>query len=142
MSVSYNKVIVIGNATRDPELKYLQSGTAVANIGLAINDRRKDGQGNWVDDPVFCDVTLFGRQAEIAGEYLHKGNPVLIEGRLKLDSWESKDGSKRTKLKVVGERMQLLGARQQNDEYHQPSPPGEGVDEPATPVEVNLDIPF
>ena len=97
--------------TRDPELRYIPSGMAVVDIGLAINDRRKGPNGDWIEETTFVDVTLWGRTAEIAGEYLTKGSPLLIEGRLKLDTWETNDGQKRSKLKVVGERMQLLGPR-------------------------------
>lgn len=111
MAASYNRVILVGNLTRDPELRYLGSGTAVTDIGLAINERYKNNKGEWVDDTVFVDITLWARLAEIAGEYLNKGSSVLIEGRLKLDSWETNDGQKRSKLKVVGERMQMLGGR-------------------------------
>ncbi len=107
---SFNKVILLGNVTRDPELKYISSGTAVTEIGMAINDRRKGPNGEWIEDTTFVDVTLWGRTAEIASEYLNKGAPVLIEGRLKLDTWE-KDGKKNSKLRVVGERMQLLGSK-------------------------------
>ncbi|MBN2217611.1 MAG: single-stranded DNA-binding protein [Pirellulales bacterium] len=107
---SYNRVILVGNVTRDPELRYIPSGTAVTDLGLAVNDRRKNSSGEWVDETTFVDVTLWARQAEIATEYLSKGSPVLIEGRLKLDSWE-KDGQKFSKLRVVGERMQMLGTR-------------------------------
>lgn len=107
---SFNRVILLGNVTRPIELKHLQSGTAVCEVGLAINDKRKDNQGNWVEDVTFVDVTLWGRTAEVAAEYLNKGSPVLIEGRLKLETWE-KDGQKRSKLKVVGERLQLLGGK-------------------------------
>jgi single-strand DNA-binding protein len=106
---SYNRVILVGNLTRDPELRYIPSGTAVSDIGLAVNDRVKRGD-QWVEEPVFVDITLWGRQAEIANEYLSKGSSVLIEGRLKLDRWE-KDGQKHSKLKVIGERMQMLGSR-------------------------------
>jgi single-strand DNA-binding protein len=108
---SFNRVILLGNLTRDPELRYVPSGTAVTDIGLAVNDRRKSADGQWVEDTTFVDVTLWGRTAEVAGEYLSKGSPVLIEGRLKLDTWETNDGQKRSKLKVVGDRMQLLGGR-------------------------------
>jgi len=107
---SYNRVILVGNLTRDPELRYIPSGTAVTDIGLAVNDRRKNANGEWVEETTFVDVTLWGRQAEVASEYLSKGSPALIEGRLKLDTWETSDGQKRSKLKVVGERMQMLGA--------------------------------
>jgi single-strand DNA-binding protein len=107
---SYNRVILVGNLTRDPELRYIPSGTAVTDIGLAVNDRRKNPNGEWVDQTTFVDVTLWARQAEVASEYLSKGAPVLIEGRLQLDTWETSDGQKRSKLKVVGERMQMLGS--------------------------------
>ncbi len=107
---SFNRVILVGNLTRDPELRYIPSGTAVTDIGLAVNDRRKNAQGEWVEETTFVDVTLWGRQAEVATEYLNKGAPVLIEGRLKLDTWE-KEGKKQSKLRVVGERMQMLGGR-------------------------------
>ena len=107
---SFNRVILLGNLTRDVEVRYLQSGMAVADIGLAVNDRRKNQAGEWVEEATFVDVTLWGRTAEVAGEYLSKGSPILVEGRLKLDSWES-DGQKRSKLKVVGERMQMVGGR-------------------------------
>lgn len=107
---SFNKVILLGNVTRDPELRYISSGTAVTDIGLAVNDRRKNAQGEWIEETTFVDVTLWGRTAEVAGEYVSKGSPLLIEGRLKLDQWE-KDGKKNSKLRVVCDRMQLLGAR-------------------------------
>jgi single-strand DNA-binding protein len=107
---SYNRVILVGNLTRDPELRYIPSGTAVTEVGLAVNDRRKNSAGEWVDETTFVDVTLWGRTAEIASEYLNKGSSVLIEGRLKLDTWE-KDGKKNSKLRVIGERMQMLGGR-------------------------------
>jgi single-strand DNA-binding protein len=107
---SFNKVILLGNVTRDPELRYISSGTAVTDIGLAVNDRRKNAQGEWVEETTFVDVTLWGRTAEVAGEYVSKGSPLLIEGRLKLDQWE-KDGKKNSKLRVVCDRMQLLGGR-------------------------------
>jgi single-strand DNA-binding protein len=104
---SYNRVILVGNLTRDPELRYTPSGTAVSEIGLAVNDRVKRND-QWVDEPTFIDVTLWERTAEVANEYLSKGSPVLIEGRLKLDTWE-KDGQKRSKLRVIANKMQMLG---------------------------------
>lgn len=107
---SYNRVILVGNLTRDPELRYIPSGTAVSEIGLAVNDRvKRDGQ--WTDETTFVDVTLWARTAEIANEYLSKGSSILIEGRLKLDSWENSEGQKRSKLRVVADRMQMLGGR-------------------------------
>ena len=107
---SFNRVILVGNLTRDVELRYIPSGTAVTEIGLAVNDRRKNQAGEWVEETTFVDVTLWARTAELASEYLSKGSPVLIEGRLKFDAWE-KDGQKHSKLRVVGERMQFLGQR-------------------------------
>jgi single-strand DNA-binding protein len=106
---SYNRVILVGNLTRDPELRYIPSGTAVSEVTVAVTDRFKRND-QWVEEPVFVDVTLWARTAEVANEYLSKGSPVLIEGRLKLDRWE-KDGQKFSKLRVVGERMQMLGTR-------------------------------
>jgi len=107
---SFNRVILVGNLTRDIQLKHLPSGTAVSEFGLAINDRHKSASGEWVDDVCFVDITLFGRTAEVASEYLQKGSPVLIEGRLKYDTWE-KEGKKFSKLRVIGERMQMLGSK-------------------------------
>src|SRR6476620_8756955 len=108
---SFNRVILLGNLTRDVEVRYLQSGTAVADVGLAVNDRRKGQNGEWIEETTFVDVTLWGRTAEVAGEYLSKGSPVLIEGRLKLDRWE-KDGQKHSKLKVTADKLQMLGSKE------------------------------
>ena len=110
---SYNRVILMGNLTRDPEVRYIPSGTAVSEIGLAVNRTWFDKQSNSrEEETTFVDVTLWGREAEVAGEYLSKGRPVLIEGRLQLDSWEDKQtGQRRNKLRVVCERMQMLGSR-------------------------------
>ena len=105
-----NKVMLIGNLTRDPELRYTPKGTAVAELGMAINRIRNNDQGQRQEETTFIDVTLWGRQAELAQQYLTKGRPVYIEGRLQLDTWEDKNsGQKRSKLKVVGENMQFLG---------------------------------
>ena len=105
---SFNKVILVGNVTRDIELRSINSGSSVCDLGIAINDRKKTASGEWVDEVTFIDVTLWNRLAEIAAEYLGKGSSVLIEGRLKLEQWET-DGQKRSKLKVVGDWMQMLG---------------------------------
>ena len=103
----------MGNLTRDPEVRYTTGGTAVTDVSLAINRYRTDKNTNQrIEETTFVEVTLWGRTAEIAGEYLSKGRPVLIEGRLQQDQWEDKEtGQKRTKLKVVGESMQLLSGR-------------------------------
>jgi len=106
---SFNRVILVGNLTRDVDVRFTKSGTPVTDLGLAVNDRVKRND-EWIDETTFVDVTLWGRTAEIAGEYLSKGSSVLIEGRLKLDTWEQ-DGQKRYKLHVVGDRMQMLGGK-------------------------------
>ena len=106
---SFNKVILAGNLTRDVEVRFTSGGTAVTEVGLAANDRVKKN-GEWTDETTFVDVTMWGRTAEVAGEYLSKGSNILIEGRLKLDQWE-KDGQKHYKLRVTAEKMQMLGSR-------------------------------
>ncbi len=110
---SFNKVILMGNLTRDPQVRYTPGGTAVTDIGLAINRTWFDKTTQQKREEVtFVDVTLWGRQAEVAGEYLSKGRSVLIEGRLQLDQWDDKEtGQKRSKLKVVGENMTMVGSR-------------------------------
>ena len=168
---SYNRVILMGNMTRDVELKYTAGGTAVTDIGLAVNDRRKNAQGEWVDETTFVDVTLWGRTAELASEYLSKGSPLFIEGRLKLDAWET-DGQKRSKLRVVCDRMQFIGGRdsgggsggggarsanhgsqshgsqshgsqsQSDDEYNSPAPRREAQPTGSGPGYDEDDIPF
>lgn len=110
---SFNKVMLIGNLTRDPELKYTPKGTAIADIGLAVNRTFTADNGEKREEVAFIDVTLWGRVAEIVGEYCKKGRPLFVEGRLQLDTWDDKQsGQKRSKLKVVGENIQLLGSRE------------------------------
>jgi single-strand DNA-binding protein len=108
--VDMNKVIVAGNLTRDPEVRHIASGTAVADLGLAINRRYKDNSGRDKEEVVFVDVTVWDRQAENCAQYLTKGSPVLVEGRLKFDQWE-KEGKKQSKLSVVAERVQFLSSK-------------------------------
>lgn len=110
---SFNKVILVGNLTRDPQVKYTTGGTAVAELGIAVSRQWFDKQSNSKkEETTFVDVTLWGRTAEVAGEYLAKGRPVLIEGRLQLDTWEDRETKqKRSKLRVVGENMTMLGSR-------------------------------
>ena len=108
---SFNKVMIMGNVTRDIELRATPKGTSVADIGLACNRVRMGENGQKIEEVTFVDVTLWGRQAEIAAQYLAKGKPVFIEGRLQMDTWTDKEsGKQRSKLKVVGEGMQLLGS--------------------------------
>jgi single-strand DNA-binding protein len=107
-----NKVMIIGNVTRDPEIKYTPKGSAVTDLGIAVNRVYTPEGGEKREETTYVDVTLWGRQAEIAGEYCKKGRSIYIEGRLQLDSWEDKtSGQKRSKLRVVGESFQLLGPR-------------------------------
>jgi single-strand DNA-binding protein len=106
---SFNKVILAGNLTRDPELRYTPKGTAVAKIGLAMNRQWKDETGQQKEEVTFVDVDAFGRQAEVISQYLKKGRPILVEGRLKLDQWDDKQtNQKRSRLGVVLESFQFL----------------------------------
>jgi single-strand DNA-binding protein len=107
-----NRVLLIGNLTRDPEVRYTPKGTAVADIGIAVNRIYSGEDGERKEEATFVDVTLWGRQAEVAQEYLKKGRQVFIEGRLQLDTWDDKQtGQKRSRLRVVAENMQMLGSR-------------------------------
>jgi single-strand DNA-binding protein len=109
---SYNKVFLLGNLTRDPEVRYTPKGSAVADLGIAVNRQYTLDNGEKREEVTFVDVTFWGRTAEVAGEYLKKGRSVFIEGRLQLDTWDDKQsGQKRSKLKVIGEMMQMLGGR-------------------------------
>lgn len=109
---SFNKVILVGNLTRDPELRYTPKGMAIAKIGLAVNRVWKSETGEQREETTFVDIDAFGRTAEIVGQYLRKGSPALFEGRLRLDTWDDKQtGQKRSKLNVVAEAVQLLGGR-------------------------------
>lgn len=107
----FNRIIMVGNLTRDLELKYLSSGIAVTKMGLANNRKYKKQDGSEIDKVCFIDVKLFGRTAEIAYEYLKKGSKVLIEGKLDLDTWEDKDGVKKHSYSIIAESMQMLGKR-------------------------------
>ena len=130
---SYNKVLLMGNLTRDPEVKYTPKGTALANLGLAVNRVWTTESGEQKEEVTFIDIEVWGRQAETAGQYLSKGRPVFVEGRLKLDSWEDKEsGQKRNKLKVVAERVQFLGAPRGGAEFKDEEPASEGA-APARP---------
>lgn len=106
-----NKVMLMGNLTRDPELRYLPSNMAVVNIGLAINRRWKNQQGESQEDTTFVDCEAFGRTAEVINQYLRKGRPIYVEGRLKLDQWQDRDGNNRSKLKVVVESFEFIDSR-------------------------------
>src|SRR4051794_9250657 len=155
---SFNKVILVGNLTRDPEVRYTPKGSAVCDLAIAVNRQYSLDGGEKREEVTYVDVVLWARLAEIAGEYLKKGRPVLIEGRLQMDSWDDKQtGQKRSKLRVVGETMQLLGSRQggggEPDEgggggasnYSSPRPAGRASAPPPRPAASEPDddeIPF
>jgi single-strand DNA-binding protein len=115
-----NRVFLIGNLTRDPDVRYTPSGTAVGDLGLAVNETYKNKNGETVESTVFVDVEVWARQAETCAEYLHKGAPVFVEGRLKLDQWENQQGEKRSKLRVRADRVQFLGAPRRADAAEAP----------------------
>lgn len=110
---SFNRVILVGNITRDPELRTLQSGTSVTDVGLAVNERRRNQSGEWVEETNFFDLSVWGRNAEIVCQYTRRGSAILVEGKLKQDSWEQ-DGQKRSRVKVMVDRIQLLSARDES----------------------------
>ena len=116
-----NKVFLIGNLTRDPELRYTPSGTAIASFGIAVNRNWKGQSGEVKEEVCFVDINMFGRRAEVINEYFSKGNPIFIEGRLQFQQWETKDGQKRNTLRVVAEDFQFIGGKTKK---------GEGADSP------------
>lgn len=111
---SYNLVVLMGNLTKDPELRYIPSGAGVCNFGLALNRTYTDGNGEKQEDVTFVDIVCWNRLAEVTAEYLHKGSPALVEGRLQQRSWETEDGSRRYKLEVVARSVKFLGDGKRN----------------------------
>jgi len=137
----YNKVIVIGNLTRDIELRYLQSNTAVAKSAIATSYKYKAANAEQKEETCFLDFDIFGRTAEIANQYLKKGSKVLLEGRLVLDSWVGQNGTKRSKHSLKVDTMKMLGSSTNNME------PSKSMDTPIKKVDIgigieNKDIPF
>lgn len=160
MAGSVNKVFLMGNLTRDIEMRSLPSGMSVGNFGLAVNERYKDRDGNWQDRANFIDCEIFGNRADAMARYLSKGSPVFVEGKLRLDQWQDQQGNKRSKLKVVVDNFEFVGGRgdggggggsyqgggQQGSGSYQGggsggSQGGGGRDEPFQPVAED-DIPF
>jgi single-strand DNA-binding protein len=156
MSASFNSVVLLGNVTRDPEIRHTPQGTAIAEFSLAINRTFTSG-GQKKEEVAFIDIMLWSKLAEVAQAYLKKGNPVLIAGRLRQDSWDDKTtGQKRSKVSVVGETMQLLGGRPAQAEPSEPTPSaalqeqrarnagatGSKPSPPASPVDPEGDSPF
>ena len=111
MAGDINRVTLVGRLTRDPELKHLPSGSAVLEMGLAVNGRKQDASGQWVDKPNFFDVKVFGNQAEMLSQHLGKGRRIGVDGRLDWSSWESQDGGKRSKVEVIAQSVQFLDSR-------------------------------
>ena len=149
---SVNKVILIGNLGKDPETRYLPSGDAVANFSIATTEKFKDKSGAQQEHTEWHRISFFGRQAEIAGEYLKKGSPVYIEGRIRTRKWQDKEGQERFTTEIVGDRMQLLGSRGGGSENMAREPAAAGnapAGEKRTPAkkgggfdEMDDDIPF
>jgi single-strand DNA-binding protein len=106
-----NRVVLVGNLTRDPELRNTPSGTAVCSLRIAVNTRRKDSSGQWVEKPNYFDITVWGAQGENCAQYLSKGRPVAIDGRLEWREWDAQDGTKRQAVEVIAESVQFLGGR-------------------------------
>ncbi len=114
--MSFNKITIVGNLGRDPELRYTPQGTAVCNISVATSEKRKDKSGEFQDVTTWFRVTLWGKQGENASKYLQKGNPVYVEGRLRVEEWTDRDGNNRHTLEVHGTDLQFLGNARNNDE--------------------------
>ena len=110
-----NRVVLVGNLTRDPELRHTQSGMAVCSLRLAVNTRRKDETGQWVDKPNYFDITVWGNQGERCAQYLSKGRPVAVDGRLEWREWETPEGNKRQAVDIVADTVQFLGSRGDGD---------------------------
>lgn len=126
-----NKVFLMGNLTRDPELKYTPSGTAVASFGIAINRSWQGADGEKKEDVCYVDITMFGKRAEVIDQYFKKGHPIFVEGRLQFQQWETKDGQKRNALKVVAEDFQFIGGKANSSgsgQASEPTFPGAGND--------------
>lgn len=140
MAASLNKVFLMGNLTRDPELRYVPSGTAVANFTLAVNRPYKDNTGEKKEDVSFIRVVVWGKMAEVCGEYLTKGRPVMVEGRLKSRTWEGQDGQKRSALDVVAVNIQFIGSKGQRQDDRPQSSPADGAYENVESIDVDQDM--
>jgi single-strand DNA-binding protein len=138
-----NRVVLVGNLTRDPELKSLPSGTSVCSLRVAVNTRRKDGAtGEWTDKPNYFSVSVFGNQAENCAQYLSKGRPVGIDGRLDWREWEAQDGSKREAVEIVADTVQFLGGRGEGEQPFAPAAAGAEKSDADFPAAADDDIPF
>jgi single-strand DNA-binding protein len=144
MAANINRVVLVGNLTRDPELKHTPSGTPVCSLRVAVNSRRRDESGQWTDKPNYFSVSVFGNQAESCSQYLSKGRPVAIDGRLDWREWQAQDGSKREAVEIVAESVQFLGSRGEfggdAPQFVPAGAAGESADFPASAADD--DIPF
>jgi single-strand DNA-binding protein len=142
-----NRVVLVGNLTKDPELRHTPGGTPVCSLRIAVNSRRRDESGNWVDKPNYFDVSVFGNQAESCSQYLSKGRPVGIDGRLDWREWDAQDGTKRQAVQIIAESVQFLGSRDSGGEFggggNQFVPAGAASESAADfPSTADDDIPF
>jgi single-strand DNA-binding protein len=140
-----NRVVLVGNLTRDPELRHTPGGTPVCSLRLAVNSRRRDESGQWIDKPNYFDVSVFGNQAESCAQYLGKGRPVGVDGRLDWREWDAQDGTKRQAVQVIAESVQFLGSRGEGGDLggaNQFVPAGATADSADFPSAADDDIPF
>jgi single-strand DNA-binding protein len=143
MAANINRVVLVGNLTRDPELRHTPGGTPVCSLRVAVNDRKRDESGNWVDAPNYFSISVFGNQAENCAQYLSKGRPVGVDGKLRWREWQAQDGSKREAVEVVADSVQFLGGRGDGDGGNQFVPAGAAQQESADfPAAADDDIPF
>ncbi len=147
MAGNINRVVLVGNLTADPELRHTGGGTPVCGLRIAVNGRKRDESGNWADKPNYFTVNVFGNQAENCAQYLAKGRPVAIDGRLDWREWQAQDGSKRQTVEIVADTVQFLGGRGDGEGGgfgggNQFVPAGAGSETAASPSAANDDIPF
>jgi len=151
-ATNINRVVLTGNLTRDPELRSTPGGTSVCSLRIATNTRRKDQSGNWVDKPNYFDVTVWGAQGENCAQYLQKGRPVAVDGRLEWREWQDQQGNKRQSVEIIADSVQFLGSREGGDNggrfTPQPDVPADTADFQAAPAAAggegaaDDDIPF
>jgi single-strand DNA-binding protein len=146
MAANINRVVLVGNLTRDPELRHTPGGTPVCSLRVAVNDRKRDESGNWVDAPNYFSISVFGNQAENCAQYLSKGRPVGVDGKLRWREWQAQDGSKREAVEVVADSVQFLGSRGDGElgggGGNQFVPAGAAQESADFPAAADDDIPF
>ncbi len=142
--MSFNKIIIVGNLGRDPELRYTPQGNAVCNFSVATSEKRKDKSGEWQDMTTWFRVTLWGKQGENASKYLQKGNPVYVEGRLRVEEWTDRDGKNRHTLEIHGTEMHFLnsgGRSEEGDGYSNQNDSSEDFEAPGSTANLNQSVP-